>query len=57
MWAVETFISKISEPDKATEKANEFLLSEECKNSYEIINIRTAANDYYFYITIIMKDK
>ena len=54
MFDVKTFGSPLSNPEHADKQASDYLAN--VHGRQEIINIRTTANDYYFYITIITKN-
>jgi hypothetical protein len=52
---IKTFFSTIREPNYADDKVADFI--ENNKKEYKYINTITTANNYYFYITVILEKK
>lgn len=55
MYTIRTFSSQMNQSYEANRDANKYI--ESVQNNKEIINIHTTANDYIFYITVLLKDK
>ena len=54
MMKIKTFTAPMGNADKCDREVNDFI--ESLKSDNQIINIRTATNDYRFYITVIYNE-